>query len=97
MQDGRRNINATPDGYRRGALQCQIKWTVLLRILGSFVDGLARRRDVFTNTFNRVAGSGGRREQESNSCKSRLHNYLHVPSANLTDREPKRQVSGRVP
>ena len=61
---------------------------MLLSILGSFIDGIARRADIFTNTFNRVAGSGGGREQKSKSCKSRLHQYLHVPPANRADHVP---------
>ena len=82
MQDRRRNRNATHDGYRRGVLQCYLVVRLVLRVLGSLVDGVARRADIFTNTFNCVAGGGGRREQKSESCKSRLHQYLHVPSAN---------------
>jgi hypothetical protein len=70
---------------------------MLLRVLGSLIYGSTSRGYIFANPFNRVAGSGRRREQKSESCKSRLHKYLHVPSANRADREPERHVFLMVP
>lgn len=72
-----------PDGRRvhlvSGTDGAQI---LLVRVFSGLVDRGARRGDVLADTFDGVAGGGGRREKESDSCECRLHDVcLHVPSA----------------
>ena len=46
---------------------------LVLRVFSSVVDRLASSSHVFTDALDGVAGSGGGREQEGQSCKGSFH------------------------
>jgi uncharacterized membrane protein YtjA (UPF0391 family) len=81
------NAQAAPDDRLWGRRpSATVGMRLVLRVFSSVVDRLARRSHVFTNALDGVAGSGGGRKQEGQSCKGSFHIGSPCPSATTADR-----------